>query len=226
MRTKSSFAATMLILSFVWIGIAQDSRPESVPSTRRTQFGECFRPELADLAARNLVYVTRAQLSLSWLAQKKLSKVPREKSVATPLADVINLGARLEQNMRRLEADDRMRKLVLENGMSAKGDIMVLPIGRFDWKRPDQDESKTTEDEWFLGIVIAARLPLGAVKGFDVKGEFVDREGKACPVCAHTLDVIRKNGIFVVAVPAKNTLADCKVFEGFQFRLVEVKTAK
>jgi hypothetical protein len=124
------------------------------------------------------------------------------------------------------QATTTLKLTVLDNGMPAKDGAYVLPLGRFDWQKPAKEKGATAEDEWFLGVVIAGKLPLGGLKGFDLKGEFLDAKGATFSANTHSVEQVRKNGLFVVAVPAKTALSDCRLFQGFQFRLIDLKPRK
>jgi hypothetical protein len=208
---------------------AQDSRPASAPASRPAALkpGDLFNPEVVDPAAKNLVSVARAYLALDWFTQKNEGR--KKNNALTPDAtELRNLGIRLEGDVRRHEVDDRMRNLVIEYGMSARdGGARVLPLGRFAWQKPESAPGRQAEWSSVLGAVIAAELPLGAVKGFDLKGEFLDAGGKVlATIDKRSVDVVRRNGLFVIAVPAKAVLGDTRLLDGFRFRLIDLKAVK
>jgi hypothetical protein len=121
-----------------------------------------------------------------------------------------------------------MRGLVIDYGMPVKnGGARVLPLGRFEWQKPESAPGRQAEWSSVLGVVIAAELPLGAVKGFHLKGEFLDAGGKVlATIDKRSVDVVRKNGLFLVAVPAKAVLGETKLLGGFRFRLIDLKAVK
>ena len=139
------------------------------------------------------MHVARAQLSLDWLGKQKLPKGQASNELSPKVVDLLNVGIQLEGDMRRLEADGSMRKLVLANGIPAKGGAYVLPLGRFDWQEPAKEKEATAKEQWFLGVVIAAKLfPLEGLKGFDLKGEFLDGKGSIFSVNTRSLDRVRR----------------------------------
>lgn len=202
---------------------AQESRPDSAPASRPAgppKAGEPFRPEAADPACKRLVSVARAHLALDWFDQLR-SRGPSPRPRPQDEAALVNLGLRLAADVRRLEEDESMRRLVLENGIPA-GDARVLPLGRFQWQKPAW-EGRSPEWEQVLGVIIAGH----GDKGVQLRGEFLDPKGK--PVAAingRSVAVAPKNGLFVVAAPAKAVLGDLKLLEGFQFRLIDLKPLK
>src|SRR5262249_7628168 len=134
MRLLVLIAPIAALISFSGLASGQDSRADATSASRRAlRVGETFRPERAAVAAKNLVDVARIQVSLNWFAQYKLPKGKPPKALSPQDTEILNIGLKLDQEMRRLDADPTMRKLVLENGMPTSDGAFVLPLGRFDW---------------------------------------------------------------------------------------------
>lgn len=216
--------AALAVLIVCASALAQESRPESAPASRPSgppKAGEPFRPEGADVACKKLVSVARAHLALDWFGQVRSQTLSPRSRPRDEIA-LTNLGLRLAGDVRRLEEDESMRRLVLENGIPA-GDARVLPLGRFAWQKPAW-EGRSPEWEQVLGVVVAAGL---GDKGVQLRGEFLDSKGKAiAAIAGRSVAVASRNGLFVVAAPAKAVLGDLKLLEGFQFRLIEVRPLK
>jgi hypothetical protein len=216
--------AALAVLIVCVSALGQESRPDSAPASRPSgppKAGEPFRPEAADPAAKKLVSVARAHLALDWFGQLR----GRGASPGARPQDetaLVNLGLRLAGDVRRLEEDESMRRLVLENGIPA-GDARVLPLGRFQWQKPAWN-GRSPEWEQVLGVVVAAGL---GDKGVQLRGEFLDSKGKpVAAISGRSVAVAPKNGLFVVAAPAKAVLGELKLLDGFQFRLIDLKPLK
>ena len=220
----------VVVVAAVSALVAQESRPDSAPASQpaRTgppKAGEPFRPEAADPAAKKLVSVARAHLALDWFNQLR-SRGPAPRARPQDETALVNLGLRLAGDVRRFEEDDAMRSLVVANGMPA-GDARVLPLGRFQWQKPAVPGGRSPEWEQVLGVVVAAGPSTGDAKGFHLRGEFLDPKGKPVALLdGRSAAVVPKNGLFVVAAPAKPVLGDLKLLEGFQFRLIDLKPVK
>jgi hypothetical protein len=229
---RALFGAVVLAGFALVAGVAhaQDSRPSSAPATRPgpPKLGELFRPEAADPAAKNLVSLARAHLALDWFTRQKAPKPPaRDNTMSQDEIDMLNMAIHLAGEVRRLEADAGVRASILQNGMPARNGARVLPLGRFEWQKPPSKKGQASEWSQVLGIAMAAATPASDVKGFHLKGEFLDANGKVvASVNERSLAVETKSGVFVVAVPAKAALGDLRLFEGFQFRLIDLKALK
>jgi hypothetical protein len=217
----------LLLLSSL-AALAQESRPDSASASRPAKRYDRFKPADADSSAmKALVGLAKGKIAIDWIDQEKPKPALRKGLTEGGLDESITAVARMR--VAKVAFDDGIaaRDGVVANGLAAKG-ARVLPLGRFEWEKPQHfvkegDSAKTP----VLCVVVASEPRDPGVKGFWVKGEFLDESGK------RIADFDRKSGpssskrgVYVLVAPAGNALKNAGEVEGFEFRLVDVKPLK
>src|SRR5262249_43181336 len=149
----------------------------SSPAIPSKSAGDLFRPDPALPHIDGLITFVKAKIAIDWIGREKPK--PKPKVNTGDLLTAESVIRKHEAEAFALEATDDVRKTVVDNGICSKAGACVLPLGRFEWEKPlayvkDGESSKTA----VLAVVVAADLPVGEVRGVQVRGEFCDLDGK------------------------------------------------
>lgn len=215
----------ILVLLSSLAALGQESRPDSPAASRPAKRYDRFKPADADSSAmKALVGLAKGKIAIDWIDQDKPKPVVGKGLTEGGLNESITSVARMR--VAKVAFDDGIaaRDSIVANGLPAKG-ARVLPLGRFDWEKPrhfvkEGDSTKTP----VLCVVVASEPLDPGVKGFLVKGEFLDESGKRiAEFDRKSGPSVSKRGVYVLVAPAGNALKNAGEAEGFEFRLVDVK---
>jgi hypothetical protein len=215
------------------VAVGQTSRPatpappQSMPTASR-ESKDPFRPDPSDKESKSLLDLAKGKLSISWV--DKQNAKPNPKAPAADASEHLDVMARHRVAAQTLETNEpSVRAQVMKVGLPDKSGARVLPLGRFDWMKAPLflKPGETGKTSVICVLVATPELPLGDVKGFRVKGEFLDKNGKrAAEFNQRSVPASPQNGVFLLWMPAGDALRGVGEYDGFQFRLIEVQPVK
>lgn len=211
------------------LGIGQDTRattqskPTSAPVIK-----DLFRPNPADKESKALLDLAKGKLAIDWMTREKAKPAP--KAAAADVSEHLSVTARQRVAAVSFETDEPVvRAQVMKAGLLEKSGAYVLPLGRFEWEKAPLfvKPTETGRTAVICVVVASPSIPLGDVKGFRVKGEFQDRNGKRlAEFNQKSPPGSPNNGVFLLSMPAGDAMKQTGEYDGFQFKLLEVQSFK